>query len=122
MNLEQATILALENKLIESIEPVKERYLFLKQNGFDDITSTIIKQLQDKNKKIYKDVLERINASSYYYIFKKDNNIGLYSTWYVTKKEIDVIKQLTGCNVNSIGHLLDNMGLWNEWVNLVNRR
>lgn len=122
MNLEQATILALQNKLIESIEPVKERYLFLKQNGFDDITSIIINQLQNKNKKIYKDVLERINASSYYYIFKKDNNIGLYSTWYVTKKEIDVIEQLTGCNVNKIGQLLDNIGLWNEWINLVNRR
>lgn len=122
MNLEQATILALQNKLIESIEPVEERYLFLKQNGFDDITSIIINQLQNKNKKIYKDVLERINASSYYYIFKKDNNIGLYSTWYVTKKEIDVIEQLTGCNVNKIGQLLDNMGLWNEWINLVNRR
>ena len=121
MNLEEATILSLQNKLVESIEPIEKRCLFLKQNGFDDITTSVIEQLQNENKKIYKDVLERINASSYYYIFKKDNNIGLYSKWYTTKKEIDVIKQLTNCNVNSIGRLLDDMGLWNDWVNLVDR-
>jgi hypothetical protein len=77
-------------------------YKYLISIGFKDITSYIIQQLQQSKSKLYANVLERITASSYYYILERNNEVGIFSQWYVTKPEFQVLSKLVGKETNNI--------------------
>ena len=63
---------------MENMDIVNKLYQYLINIGFKDVTNTAIKYLEASNLKVYKNVLDRINDSKYYYILER-NNLALES-------------------------------------------
>lgn len=87
---------------------IKRNYDYLLSIGFKDITGDVVNQLKQSKFKSYTSVLERINESSYYYILERNNEVGLLSTWYATKPEIQIISKITGKTTAYIRAFLSN--------------
>ncbi len=91
---------------MENMDIVNKLYQYLINIGFKDVTNTAIKYLEASNLKVYKNVLDRINDSKYYYILERNNQIGIQSRWYVTQSEFKILQKIYNKDVKEIRRLL----------------
>ena len=87
--------------------------------GFIDITEKVLKDLRSKTTKKAKEVVDKINRMDGYKVYL-NNDLGIftiYSPRLVTKEEIDQVKRLLKKEYKKVGTIMDENGLWSEWIN-----
>lgn len=86
--------------------------------GFVDITEQVLKDLRLKTTKAAKAVVDKINRMGGYKVyFNSDLDIfTVYSPFLVTKEEVDQIKRLLKKEYKKVGTIMDENGLWSEWI------
>ena len=86
--------------------------------GFVDITENVLKDLRLKTTKAAKAVVDKINRMDGYKVyFNSDLDIfTVYSPRLVTQEEIDQIKRLLKKGYKKVGTIMDENGLWSEWI------
>jgi hypothetical protein len=87
--------------------------------GFNkDLTDMVVDTLNSKSTKANAQVLDQINASNYYQVLSNGNQFTIHSQYHVNKYEINRIAKITGLDYINCGTLIDNNGLWLDWVAL----
>lgn len=86
--------------------------------GFVDITENVLKDLGLKTTKAAKAVVAKINRIDGYKVYFNSNlNIfTVYSPLLVTQEERDQIKRLLKKEYKRVGTIMDDNGLWSEWI------
>lgn len=85
--------------------------------GFDkDLTKDVVNKLNQKPLKSNTQVLNQVNASEYYMILANDTQFTIHSAYHVNKYEITRIAKIVGLSYINCGTLIDNNGLWLEWI------
>lgn len=87
--------------------------------GFVDITEKVLKDLRLKTTKKAKEVVDKINRMDGYKVYL-NSDLGIftiYSPRLVTKEEIDQVKRLLKKEYKKVGTIMDENGLWGEWIN-----
>ena len=86
--------------------------------GFVDITENVLKDLRLKTTKAAKAVVDKINKMDGYKVYL-NNDLGIftvYSPRLVTQEEVDQIKRLLKKKYKKVGTIMDENGLWSEWI------
>lgn len=86
--------------------------------GFEEITENIVAELKTKTTKAAAYMLNRIETSEYYRVYRKENEVITYTRILLTKQEQTLIKQITGIDPLTSGKYFDKIGEWDEWINL----
>jgi hypothetical protein len=87
--------------------------------GFNkDLKDVVVDVLNSKNTKSNTQVLDQINASDYYQILSDGTRFTIHSQYHVNKYEVNRIAKITGLDYINCGTLIDNNGLWLEWVKI----
>ena len=86
--------------------------------GFVDITETVLKDLRLKTTKKAKEVVDKINRMDGYKVYlSRDLDIfTVRSPFLVTKEEIGQIKRVLKLEYKKVGTIMDENGLWEEWI------
>ena len=89
--------------------------------GFVDITEQVLKDLELKTTKAAKAVADKIKRMDGYKVYL-NSDLGIftvYSPFLVTKEEVDQIKRLLKKEYKKVGTIMDENGLWSEWISAV---
>ena len=87
--------------------------------GFEEVTQEVLKELESKTTKAAKAVVNKIKGVNGYKIYlNRDLDIfTVRSPFLVTKEEIGQIKRVLKLEYKKVGTLMDENGLWEEWIN-----
>lgn len=89
----------------------------LKSLGFEPVEkSNVLGELNKKTTKVSKAVVDRINNSTYYDIFRNGDTFTVDSHFLVTKQEISQLSKVLGATYIRVGTLMDKNGLWMDWI------
>lgn len=86
--------------------------------GFVDITEKVLEDLRLKTTKAAKAVVDRINSMNGYKVYL-NSDLGIftiYSPRLVTKEERNQVKRLLKKEYRKVGTIMDENGLWSEWI------
>ncbi len=89
--------------------------------GFVDITEQVLKDLELKTTKAAQAVADKIKRMDGYKVYL-NSDLGIftvYSPFLVTKEEVDQIKRLLKKEYKKVGTIMDENGLWSEWISAV---
>ncbi len=87
--------------------------------GFVDITENVLRDLGLKTTKAAKVVVNRINRIDIKVYFNSDLNIfTIYSPLLVTQEERDQIKGLLKQEYKRVRTIMEDNGLWSEWISI----
>jgi len=85
--------------------------------GFVDITEQVLKDLELKTTKAAKAVADKIKRLESKVYLNSDLGIfTVYSPRLVTHEEIDQIRKLLKKEYKKVGTIMDENGLWSEWI------
>jgi hypothetical protein len=85
--------------------------------GFVDITEDVLKNLRLKTTKAAQAVADKIKRLEGKVYLNSDLGIfTVYSPFLVTKEEVDQIKRLLKKEYKKVGTIMDENGLWSEWI------
>ena len=85
--------------------------------GFVDITEQVLKDLELKTTKAAKAVADKIKRlESKVYLNSDLGVFTVYSPRLVTHEEIDQIRKLLKKEYKKVGTIMDENGLWSEWI------
>ena len=87
--------------------------------GFTEVTQEVLKELETKTTKAAKAVVDKIKGVNGYKVYL-NRNLDIFtvrSPFLVTKEEISQIKRVLGLEYKKVGTLMDENGLWEEWIN-----
>ena len=85
--------------------------------GFVDITEQILKDLELKTTKAAQAVADKIKRLEGKVYLNSDLGIfTVYSPRLVTHEEIDQIRKLLKKEYKKVGTIMDENGLWSEWI------
>lgn len=85
--------------------------------GFEEVTQEVLKELESRTTKAAKavaDKIKRLEGKVYL-----NSNLGIftiYSPRLVTHEEIDQIRKLLKKEYKKVGTIMDENGLWGEWI------
>jgi hypothetical protein len=98
---------------------IQKRTEMVFAQGFNrDLTDSVVGALNKKATKANAQVLERINQSDYYQILSNGVQFTIHSQYHNHKYEIEKIAKIVGLEYIRCGTMIDNNGLWLEWVKL----
>ena len=86
--------------------------------GFVDITEQVLKDLELKTTKAAQAVADKIKRMDGYKVYL-NSDLGIftaYSPRLVTHEEIDQIRKLLKKEYKKVGTIMDENGLWSEWI------
>ena len=86
--------------------------------GFEEVTREVLKALESRTTKAAKAVVDKINRLDGYKVYvNSDLDIfTVYSPRFVTQEEIGQIKQILKRKYKKVGTIMDENGLWSEWI------
>ncbi len=86
--------------------------------GFEEVTWKVLEELESKTTKAAKAVVDKINRMDDYKVYlNRDLDIfTVYSPRLVTQEEIGQIKQVLKREYKKVGTIMDEHGLWSEWI------
>ncbi len=89
--------------------------------GFVDITEQVLKDLELKTTKAAQAVVNKINELDGYKVYSNNNSntFTIHSPFLVTKEEIGQIKRVLKREYKKVGTIMDENGLWSEWISAV---
>ena len=98
---------------------VRTRESLITGLGFTEVTQEVLKELGLKTTKAAKAVVDKINSLNGYKVYlNRDLDIfTVHSPFLVTKEEIGQIKRVLKLEYKKVGTLMDENGLWEEWIN-----
>ena len=88
--------------------------------GFEEVTQEVLKELESKTTKAARDVFEKATQTDLYriYLNREAKLFTVHSSYLVTQKEVSQIKQVLKCDYKKVGTLVDENGLWAEWISI----
>lgn len=88
--------------------------------GFEEVTQEVLKKLESKTTKAAKAVVNKINELDGYKVYSNSdlNTFTIHSPFLVTKEEISQIKQVLKREYKKVGTIMDENGLWSEWISI----
>ena len=88
--------------------------------GFEEVTQEVLKELESKTTKAAKDVLEKMAQVDFYriYVNRETKLFTVHSSYLVTQKEVNQIKQVLKYDYKKVGTIIDENGLWSEWISI----
>ena len=86
--------------------------------GFEEVTWEVLKKLESKTTKAAKAVVNKINELDGYKVYSNSdlNTFTIHSPFLVTKEEIGQIKKVLKREYKKVGTIMDENGLWSEWI------
>jgi len=89
--------------------------------GFEEVTWEVLKELESKTTKAAKAVVNKINELDGYKVYLNSDldTFTIYSPFLVTKEEIGQIKKVLKREYKKVGTIMDENGLWSEWISAV---
>lgn len=86
--------------------------------GFEEVTQEVLKELESKTTKAAKDVFEKATQTDLYriYLNRETKLFTIHSSYLVTQNEIGQVKQVLKCDYKKVGTLMDENGLWADWI------
>ena len=89
--------------------------------GFEEVTWEVLKELESKTTKAAKAVVNKINELDGYKVYSNSslNTFTIHSPFLVTKEEIGQIKKVLKREYKKVGTIMDENGLWSEWISAV---
>ena len=86
--------------------------------GFEEVTQEVLKELETRTTKAAKTVVNKIKGLNGYKVYlNRDLDIfTVHSPFLVTKEEIGQIKRVLKLEYKKVGTLMDENGLWEEWI------
>jgi predicted glycosyltransferase len=97
----------------------QKRTEMVKGLGFTkDLTSGVIEVLKSKSTKANEQVLNQMSVSDFYIILSDGRQFTIHSHYHVNKYEINRIAKIVGLDYIKCGTLIDDNGLWLDWVKL----
>lgn len=84
--------------------------------GFEEVTQEVLKELETKTTKTAKAVVNKINGLDGYKVYSNSDIFTIHSPFLVTKEEIGQIKQVLKKEYKKVGTIMDENGLWSEWI------
>jgi len=89
--------------------------------GFEEVTQEVLKELESKTTKAAKAVVNKINELDGYKVYSNSglNTFTIHSPFLVTKEEIGQIKRVLRQEYKKVGTIMDENGLWSEWISTV---
>lgn len=99
---------------------MEKRHNLIINLGFEEVTQEVLKELETRTTKAAKDVLEKITQTDLYRIYlNRDTGLfTIHSSYHVTKQEISQIKQVLKHDYKKVGTIIDENGLWSEWISI----
>lgn len=95
---------------------VDKRIEMINGLGFNqDMVDSAINRL---NKKEDIELLRKISTSLYYQVLASDKQFTIYSDSFVRNYDIARISEILGRKYINCGTLIDDNGLWQNWVDL----
>ena len=84
---------------------------------FEEVTQEVLKALESKTTKAAKAVADKIKRlESKVYLSRNLDIFTVYSPFLVTQEEINQIKQVLKKEYKKVGTIMDENGLWSEWI------
>ena len=89
--------------------------------GFEEVTQEVLKELETRTTKAAKAVVNKINELDGYKVYSNSslNTFTIHSPFLVTKEEIGQIKRVLKQEYKKVGTIMDENGLWSEWISSV---
>lgn len=100
---------------------VRTRESLITGLGFEEVTQEVLKELETRTTKAAKAVVNKINELDGYKVYSNSslNTFTIYSPFLVTKEEIGQIKKVLRQEYKKVGTIMDENGLWSEWISSV---
>lgn len=85
--------------------------------GFEEVTQEVLAELESRTTKAAKAVADKIKRLESKVYLNSDLGIfTVYSPFLVTQEEINQIKQVLKKEYKKVGTVMDENGLWSEWI------
>ena len=99
---------------------MEKRHNLITKLGFEEVTQEVLKELESKTTKAAKDVFEKATQTDLYriYLNRETKLFTIHSSYLVTQKEVSQIKRILKCDYKKVGTLMDENGLWSEWISI----
>ncbi len=99
---------------------MKKRHNLIIGLGFEEVTQEVLKELESRTTKVAKDVFEKITQTDLYriYLNRETKLFTVHSSHLVTQKEVNQVKRVLKCDYKKVGTIIDENGLWSEWISI----
>jgi len=99
---------------------MKKRHNLIIGLGFEEVTQEVLKELESRTTKAAKNVLEKMTRMDLYriYLNRETKLFTIHSSHLVTKQEVNQIKRVLKYDYKKVGTIIDENGLWAEWISI----